>query len=128
MPARILLNGNCNAQYLGAALAALTDLDVKVAGIRFDGPIHFKGTLAPCEPLKSALTWFCQPGSQRILITLTTPISRYDLSDKLYAQGVDHHHVTFPFIRFSALDIREVEDGPAGTSSFPGAQDRPHLQ
>jgi hypothetical protein len=42
---RVLLVGNCHAQYLGAALSTLPGAEVRVVGEPYVGPVHFAGVL-----------------------------------------------------------------------------------
>jgi hypothetical protein len=54
---RLLVVGNCHAQYLGAALRTVPDLDVRVIGKSYIGPIHFQRTLPRMTTAHEAREW-----------------------------------------------------------------------
>ena len=114
MAPRILVAGNCHAQYFGAALRALTDLDVKVLGRPFEGPVHFNAVLPDMIDTKSGLEWFKSSPEIPIMLLQTTPMTKEGLSERLTATGFRHHTVRFPFIRYAALDVRSIPEGPDG--------------
>src|SRR5215831_7657603 len=58
---RLLVVGNCHAQYLGAALRSIPGLDARVIGKSYVGPIHFQRTLPRMTTTGEARDWL-QPG------------------------------------------------------------------
>jgi hypothetical protein len=54
---RLLVTGNCHAQYLGAALSTLPETEVVVWGLPYPGPIHFQGAIARMLPGPAARAW-----------------------------------------------------------------------
>jgi hypothetical protein len=54
---RLLVTGNCHAQYLGAALSTLPETEVVVWGLPYPGPIHFQGAIARMLPGPAARVW-----------------------------------------------------------------------
>lgn len=106
---RILVRGNCHAQYLGAALKALTGHQVRVAGRPYDGPIHFGGVTADYTDLHSGIHWIREANEQPIFIVQATPGKHY-LSEKWLSMGIRHDLVKMPFVRFGAFDLINLPD------------------
>jgi len=106
---RILIRGNCHAQFLGAALKALTKHEVRVAGLPYDGPIHFGGAMADYTDLTQGLDWIREADERPIFIVQATPGKHY-LSEKWLAMGVDHELVKMPFIRLGAFELNNLPD------------------
>ncbi len=111
---RVLILGNCHAQYLGAALRLAPNVDVKVVGKPFEGPVHVKGVLPSMIDLKSGFEWIAGSPQRPVVISQTTPKGRDGFSEKLNARGVENTAAYFPFIRFGVLDLNVVQDGPEG--------------
>lgn len=106
---RILIRGNCHAQYLGAALKAATGHQVRVAGRPYDGPIHFGGVTADYTDLHSGIRWIREADEQPIFIVQATPGKHY-LSEKWLSMGIEHDLVKMPFVRFGAFDLTNLPD------------------
>jgi len=110
---RILIRGNCHAQYLGAALKATTKHEVRVAGLPYDGPIHFGGVTADYTNLNAGLRWIREAGERPIFIVQATPGKHY-LSEKWLSMGIEHDLVKMPFVRFGAFELSDLpEDSEA---------------
>ena len=107
---RILIRGNCHAQYLGAALKATTKHEVRVAGLPYDGPIHFGGVTADYTNLNAGLRWIREAGERPIFIVQATPGKHY-LSEKWLSMGIEHDLVKMPFVRFGAFELSDLPEG-----------------
>lgn len=107
---RILIRGNCHAQYLGAALKATTKHEVRVAGLPYDGPIHFGGVTADYTNLNAGLRWIREANERPIFIVQATPGKHY-LSEKWLSMGIEHDLVKMPFVRFGAFDLSDLPEG-----------------
>jgi len=110
MAGRVLVFGNCHAQYLGAALKANTDLEVVVAGKLFEGPIHFDMVQPNMMLLPDALEWVKASPEKPILVYQATPQRRYDLSARLEKDGLQHDVVKLPYVKFDVLEVRKQDD------------------
>ncbi|MNH73599.1 hypothetical protein D3C73_257970 [compost metagenome] len=108
---RILIRGNCHAQYLGAALKATTNHEVRVAGLPYDGPIHFGGVTADYTNLNDGLRWIREAKERPIFIVQATPGKHY-LSEKWISMGIEHDLVKMPFVRFGAFELSALPEGP----------------
>ncbi|MFK0298101.1 hypothetical protein ACIQTU_02665 [Brevundimonas sp. NPDC090276] len=104
---RILIRGNCHAQYLGAALKATTNHEVRVAGLPYDGPIHFGGATADYTDLNQGLRWIREAKERPIFIVQATPGKHY-LSEKWISMGIEHDLVKVPFLRFGAFELSNL--------------------
>lgn len=108
MKHRIVILGNCHAQYLAAALThCFPDLEIVAVGKLFDGPIHFRGTTANFIQISEVSSWLLDAPGKSIVFRQATPMSNTKFEERLVSLGADFDSVQFPYIEFRCLALNE---------------------
>jgi len=111
---KVALLGNCQMQYIGAALRKTTSFDVRVVGELFDGPVFFEDTKPEMILRKDFYTWLLEDKDVKILVIEQAFAGvKSTLEEQLAQQGIDCSYVRLPFLKFDAFHLRPNEDKAA---------------
>lgn len=108
---KIALLGNCQMQYLGAALRKMTPFDVRVVGELFDGPVFFDDIKPEMIQRGDFYSWLLEDTDVKVLvIEQAFAGAKSTLEDQLVQQGVVCDFVRLPYLKFDAFHLRPSED------------------
>lgn len=111
---KIALLGNCQMQYLGAALRKTTSFDVRVVGELFDGPVFFVDTKPEMILRKDFYNWLLEDKDAKILvIEQAFAGAKSTLEEQLAQQEIVCSYVRIPYLKFDAFHLRPNEDKAA---------------
>ena len=111
MTIRIAVSGNCQAQYLAAALQqALPEATVRAVGKPFDGPIAFHGNVAEFIRSDEIFSWLTTGPGPGLFFGQTTPLSSNALDSRLAGAKNPVKSIKFPYISFRSLIIKETDE------------------
>lgn len=104
MTTRIVITGNCHAQYYAAALQSLGIAETRCVGRPFAGPIQFRGTTARFLQPSEVSEWLEQSNAHhRIIVRQTTPLGRYQDQDKKLNRIPGVKIVNIPYVKFETF-------------------------
>src|SRR5437773_5736590 len=100
MNTRILVIGNCHAQYIAAALSAVGEVEVAVIGRPFAGPVMFKGKRPTFITGLESHAWLLS-ATKGVVLTQAAIRTHYALHSRL-ARDKSYPLIKVPFVKFEA--------------------------